>query len=130
MKSTRIICTSLALSFCLIIIGAVRSAPAEGQLRPPVRKRAMRIAPPPPSSNFPKGNSKMSIDKEQFGKLPDGAEVDLYTLTNANGLKVKIMTYGATIIAVEAPDRDGKPANVVLHLDTLAEYGLPVMRAV
>ena len=37
-------------------------------------------------------------------------------------MKAKIMTYGATIIAVEAPDRDGKLANVTLHLDTLADY--------
>jgi len=64
----------------------------------------------------------MSIDKKQYGKMPDGAEVDLYTLTNAHGLKVKIMTYGATITSVEVPDRDGKTANVVLHLGTLADY--------
>jgi aldose 1-epimerase len=64
----------------------------------------------------------MSIDKKPYGKMPDGAEVDLYTLTNAHGLKVKIMTYGATITAVEIPDRDGKPSNVVLHLDALADY--------
>jgi len=64
----------------------------------------------------------MSIKKEPFGKTADGVEVDLYTLTNVNGLKVKVMTYGATITSVEVPDRDGKPANVTLCCDTLEDY--------
>ncbi|MCG2682701.1 MAG: galactose mutarotase [Planctomycetales bacterium] len=64
----------------------------------------------------------MSIKKEPFGKTPEGADVDLYTLTNANGLRVKIMTYGATITSVEVPDRDGLPANVTLSLDSLDDY--------
>ena len=64
----------------------------------------------------------MSIKKEPFGKTPEGEEVDLYTLTNAHGLRVKIMTYGATIIAVETPDRNGKLANITLSLDSLADY--------
>lgn len=65
---------------------------------------------------------KMSNEKEPFGKTPEGAEVDLYTLTNANGLRVKIMTYGATITSVEVPDRDGRLANVTLSLDSLDNY--------
>ena len=65
---------------------------------------------------------KMSINKEPFGKTPDGAAVDLYTLTNAHGLQVKIMTYGATITSVEVPDRDGQLANVTLALDSLDDY--------
>ncbi len=64
----------------------------------------------------------MSNTKEPFGKTPEGAEVDLYTLTNANGLRVKIITYGATITSVEVPDRDGRPANVTLSLDSLDDY--------
>ena len=71
----------------------------------------------------PKTNEgKMSINKEPFGKTPQGAAVDLYTLTNAHGLRVKIMTYGATITSVEVPDRDGHQANVTLALDSLDDY--------
>jgi aldose 1-epimerase len=66
--------------------------------------------------------AKMSISKQSWGKTPEGAEVDLYTLGNANGLRVKIMTYGATIASVEVPDRNGKTENVTLHLDSLADY--------
>ena len=45
-------------------------------------------------------------------------------MTNATGLKAKIMTYGTTIIAVETPDRNGKLANVTLYLDTFNEYAI------
>jgi aldose 1-epimerase len=64
----------------------------------------------------------MNIRKESFGKLPSGEEIDLYTLSNGGGMTVKVMTYGATIIGVEAPDRDGKTENLTLYLDTLDEY--------
>ena len=66
--------------------------------------------------------AKMSISKESLGKTPEGAEVDQYTLSNANGLRVKIMTYGATITSVEVPDRNGKSENITLHRDSLADY--------
>ena len=66
--------------------------------------------------------AKMSVLKESYGKTADGAAVDLYTLTNSKGLRVKIMTYGATIVSVETPDRNGKAENVTLSLDTLDEY--------
>jgi len=51
-----------------------------------------------------------------------GEEVHVYTLTNAGGLKAKVMTYGATLIAVELPDRNGKFENVTLHLESLDGY--------
>ena len=70
----------------------------------------------------PDSEPKMNIEKEPYGKMPDGTEVDQYTLTNANGLKVKIITYGAMITAVEVPDRDGKLANVTLNRDSLDDY--------
>ena len=66
--------------------------------------------------------AKMSISKQSWGKTPEGAEVDLYTLANANGMRVKIMTYGPTITSVEVPDRNGKTENVTLCLDSLADY--------
>ena len=64
----------------------------------------------------------MSCQQELMGKTADGAEVGLYTLGNTNGLRVKIMTYGATIISVETPDRHGQIENVTLALDSLADY--------
>jgi aldose 1-epimerase len=64
----------------------------------------------------------MSLSKQSYGKLPDGTPIDLYTLTNAGGMKVQLMNLGATITSVEVPDSSGKTANVTLHRDDLAGY--------
>jgi aldose 1-epimerase len=64
----------------------------------------------------------MSIERESFGKTQDGEEIDLFTLTNRDGLRAKIMTYGATLTSVETPDRGGRLTNVTLALDLLADY--------
>jgi len=64
----------------------------------------------------------MHVSKQAFGRTRDRAAVDLYTLTNAAGMKLKVMTYGATLIAVEVPDRHGKRDNVTLALNSFAEY--------
>lgn len=66
--------------------------------------------------------SAMSVSKSAFGKLPDGEQVDLYTLTNAQGVTVKIMTYGGIITSLTAPDRRGQPGEIQLGFDTLDEY--------
>jgi aldose 1-epimerase len=62
------------------------------------------------------------IQKSSFGQLPDGTEIDLYTLTNANGLSCKITTYGGTVTEIQTPDREGRFANIVLGYDRLEDY--------
>ncbi len=62
------------------------------------------------------------IMKQPFGKTADGTQVDIYTLTNANGLKAKVMTYGAILTELDVPDRQGKLADVVLGFDNLDSY--------
>jgi len=69
-----------------------------------------------------KEKKEMSITKETFGKMPDGQEITLYTLTNPNGIKAKIMNYGATLVSLETPDRDGKVTDITLGFDTLDGY--------
>jgi aldose 1-epimerase len=59
---------------------------------------------------------------EIFGVLPDGTLVDVFTLTNCHGLRMRVMTYGAVILSLEVPDRSGKLADVVLGFKTLGEY--------
>lgn len=59
---------------------------------------------------------------QPFGTTADGTPVDVYTLTNAHGLRLRAMTYGATVLSLEVPDREGKLADVVLGYDTLQEY--------
>ncbi len=62
------------------------------------------------------------VTKQVFGKLADGREVALYTLTNSQGIKVSISTFGAAITSLLIPDRNGKLANVVLGYDSLEGY--------
>src|ERR1700719_4379018 len=57
-----------------------------------------------------------------FGKTQGGTDVGVYTLKNKNGLLAKVMTRGATLIELQAPDKAGKAANVVLGFDDLAGY--------
>src|ERR1022692_4251625 len=63
----------------------------------------------------------MPITKTSFGSA-DGKNVDLYTLSNGNGLQAKVATYGAILTSLEVPDRDGLPADVVLGFDDLGGY--------
>jgi aldose 1-epimerase len=57
-----------------------------------------------------------------FGKLADGTAVEAVELSNGTGVTARIMTLGASIQALTAPDRDGKTADVVLGYATPAEY--------
>ncbi len=62
------------------------------------------------------------VKKQAFGATSEGAPVELYTLTNANGMQAGIITYGGTVVSLTAPDRTGKFADVVLGLDDVAAY--------
>jgi aldose 1-epimerase len=63
-----------------------------------------------------------SMNKEPFGKTPDGKEVDIYTLKNSAGMEARIMTYGGILVSLKVPDKDGKLADVVLGYDSLSQY--------
>src|SRR5262249_23137228 len=78
--------------------------------------------------------SNVSIKKEPFGKF-EGKDVTLYTITNKNGLVLKMTDFGATVVAVEVPDKDGKLANVNLgfkdvkgFIDHGAHFGATIGR--
>jgi aldose 1-epimerase len=62
------------------------------------------------------------VEKKSFGKLVDGAEVFSYTLKNAKGMEAKIITYGAAVVSLTAPDRIGKFADVILGYDNIEGY--------
>jgi aldose 1-epimerase len=65
---------------------------------------------------------KNEIQKSSYGRLGDGAPVDLYTLRNLHGINCRIITYGGIITELELPDRHGKLADVVLGFDRLEGY--------
>jgi aldose 1-epimerase len=62
------------------------------------------------------------IAMESFGKLPDGKEAKVYTLTNKNGLRAKLSDLGATLVAMEVPDKGGKVADVTHGFDSAEGY--------
>ncbi|HOY14119.1 MAG TPA: aldose epimerase family protein [Saprospiraceae bacterium] len=63
-----------------------------------------------------------SITKSSFGQTRDSIAVDMYTLKNANGMEVKIITYGGIITNWTAPDKNGKYEDIVLGFDSLPGY--------
>ena len=64
----------------------------------------------------------MSITKAPFGAMPDGTPVEQFLLQGEGGLRASIIPFGCRIVSLEAPDRNGKTANVVLGHDTLDPY--------
>jgi aldose 1-epimerase len=61
------------------------------------------------------------VSVRPFGDAPDGA-VELYTLRNASGTEMRVMTYGGVITHMLVPDRDGALGNIVLGYDDLEGY--------
>jgi aldose 1-epimerase len=108
----------------VVLVGAVSVAAGgcSGEPdKPPAKLKpaAADATPAPPKSA---DENKMNVTKEVYGKLKDGAEIDQYTVSNPHGLKFKVINYGATITAVETPDRNGKVENITLFRDSLADY--------
>lgn len=64
----------------------------------------------------------MKIESAPFGKTADGDEVTRFTLINSHGHSVALMNWGATLMDVRVPDRDGNLANVNLSFDSLEPY--------
>ena len=63
-----------------------------------------------------------SIKVRPYGTTANGTPVDEYTLTNTNGMEVKIITYGGIITSIRVPDRKGAFDNVALGFSTLGDY--------
>jgi aldose 1-epimerase len=64
----------------------------------------------------------VDVQAETVGALPDGTEIDQYTLSNPSQMQVTLLTYGATITGVSFPDRQGTVRNLTLFLDTIDDY--------
>lgn len=64
----------------------------------------------------------MAVDKELFGKMPDGRSVYLFTLFNTNDVKMQVTNYGAKLVSIFVPDRSGNNENVVLGYKFFEHY--------
>jgi aldose 1-epimerase len=65
--------------------------------------------------------AQTKVKSDDWGKTQAGDAVQIYTLTDAD-LTVRITTFGAHIVSISAPDRDGKRADVILGFDNVAGY--------
>jgi aldose 1-epimerase len=63
-----------------------------------------------------------TAERVPAGTLKDGTPVDAIRLRSANGVSAQILTYGATLQSLVAPDKTGKKADVILGHDTVAGY--------
>lgn len=64
----------------------------------------------------------MAVTVSGFGKYPDGREVNLYTISNQNGMRVSVANIGAALVRVIVPDKSGAMADVVLGFDRAEDY--------
>src|SRR4030095_6188219 len=62
------------------------------------------------------------VEQADFGKAQDGSEVKLITLRNSKGMSAEIITYGAIIKTLHAPDRNGSFTNILLTTDSLKTF--------
>lgn len=64
----------------------------------------------------------MGITRSFYGKTVEGKEVDIFTISNTNGMSAKISNYGGIVVSLMVPDRNGKLDDVVLGYDKLEGY--------
>jgi aldose 1-epimerase len=83
--------------------------------QPPPAPAPVAAAEPAPAPKPP------AIAKADYGKV-DGSDVQLYTLTNDNGLVLKVTNYGTIITEFHVPDKAGKLADIVLGFDSVDDY--------
>jgi aldose 1-epimerase len=82
-----------------------------------------QAAPPPAQpASVAAPQSNPSVTRAPFGKTADGAAVEVFTLTNANGIELRAITYGGIITSLKVPDRTGAMADIVLGFDSLDGY--------
>ncbi len=58
---------------------------------------------------------------DEWGSMPDGRPVKIFTLTNQHGTQVRVAEYGALLVSVKTADRDGTLANITLSYETLEQ---------
>ena len=101
-----------ALAVAAVSLTACQPTAPAGSGTPPA-------APTPPAVPAP---PKASVAKSSFGSLADGTAVDLYTLTNAKGVEMRVTNYGAIIVSLKVPDKAGALGDVVLGYNRVDDY--------
>ncbi|HEV8598998.1 MAG TPA: aldose epimerase family protein [Gemmatimonadales bacterium] len=69
-----------------------------------------------------RGSQKATVVRGSFGALPSGDSVQVFTLTNANGVQLRAIDYGGIVLSLRTPDRLGRLDDIVLGYDRLDGY--------
>jgi len=94
------------------------TATAAGTARASAADTASYPATSPASPSSSRGRKPV---KELFGRLADGTKVHRWSLENGT-TRLKVLDYGGIVQSLEIPDRHGRPANVSLGFDNVADY--------
>ena len=65
--------------------------------------------------------AQAAVSHANFGNLPDGSPVTIYTLKSPQ-VELRVMTFGARVVSLSTPDRNGKMADIVLGYDKLDDF--------
>ncbi|MFI8066173.1 galactose-1-epimerase, partial [Acinetobacter baumannii] len=63
-----------------------------------------------------------TLNVKPYGTTQNGQKVDLYTMSNNNGVSVSFISFGGVITQILTPDAQGKQNNIVLGFDDLKAY--------
>ncbi len=77
---------------------------------------------PIPALTLVETEMRVAVERQYWGALSTGESVDLFTLRNAAGLSARVTTFGATLVSLRVPDREGDIGDVVLGFDDPADY--------
>ncbi len=75
---------------------------------------------PPPAVEQPL--SSLNIEQAPWGVTPEGDSITIYTLTDGKGVEAKLINYGATLVSLKVPDKNGVSEDVTLGYDNLEGY--------
>src|SRR5438477_5443205 len=67
-------------------------------------------------------NAAATLDHAPYGTTQDGQAVEIFTMANGHGLRVRFLSYGGVITEIDVPDRTGRLEDIVLGLNTLRDY--------
>ena len=73
-------------------------------------------------AGFPAKGAVNNVRVSDFGKTTDGVPIYRYLLDNKKGVEAVVISYGATLVSLKIPDRNGKVADIVLGYDNLEGY--------
>lgn len=66
--------------------------------------------------------TSLGLDLRRFESRVDGKRTRLQVLTNGNGMEVCLCNFGARVVSIVVPDRNGRPTDVTLGFDNLDDY--------